>query len=221
MPERVASAEKNCDTNCVVIDLVHWLASGCTSTAVSVAVIAAASAGRTGWWADTAVTCSRWPLRCTGALEPVEVRSAFVLVGLRSETAPHPATTQTVSNIVPLRLTVPERQSALTAPFMPRMTRRDVDPFQRSAVTNLTNRSADPTVPWVKASYRGFPTMINVVCYCGHAYSFAGDVGSCPRCGEYVFFARGSDEERRATDETIAKIVGQASGGSPPGELAA
>jgi hypothetical protein len=61
--------------------------------------------------------------------------------------------------------------------------------------------------------------MINVVCYCGCTYSFAGDVGSCPRCGERVSFNRAYEPDDR--QETIAKIVARASGASPPGELAA
>jgi hypothetical protein len=63
--------------------------------------------------------------------------------------------------------------------------------------------------------------MINVVCYCGCAYSFAGDVGSCPQCGEHVFFTRGSDAERHGREETIAQIMAKVTGGMPPGELAA
>jgi hypothetical protein len=63
--------------------------------------------------------------------------------------------------------------------------------------------------------------MINVVCYCGHAYSFTGNVGSCPQCGEHVSFTRGPDTEPQDLQETIDKIVAQASGGSPPDELAA
>ena len=63
--------------------------------------------------------------------------------------------------------------------------------------------------------------MINVVCYCGCAYSFAGDVGSCPRCGEHVVFTRGPEAELQDRQETIAKVVARASGGSPPDELAA
>jgi hypothetical protein len=61
--------------------------------------------------------------------------------------------------------------------------------------------------------------MINVVCFCGCAYSFAGDVGSCPQCGEHVFFARGLEAKDR--QETIARIVARASSGSPPEDLAA
>ena len=63
--------------------------------------------------------------------------------------------------------------------------------------------------------------MINVVCYCGCAYSFADDVGSCPQCGEQVFFTRGPDAEATDTKETIAKIVAKVSGGLPPEDLAA
>jgi len=61
--------------------------------------------------------------------------------------------------------------------------------------------------------------MINVLCFCGCAYSFAGGVGSCPQCGEHVSFARGLEAQDR--QETIAKIVARAVGGSPPDELAA
>jgi hypothetical protein len=61
--------------------------------------------------------------------------------------------------------------------------------------------------------------MINAVCYCGCAYSFAGDLGSCPQCGEPVFFTRGLDAQAR--EEAIAKIVAQVSGGSRAEELAA
>jgi hypothetical protein len=104
---------------------------------------------------------------------------------------------------------------------MRRTTRQGVDSFHHRAVTKLTNHPAGAAVRWVKASYRGFPTMINVVCYCGCAYSFQGDLGSCPTCGESVSFTRGSDAETPDRQETIAKILAQASGGSSPEELAA
>jgi hypothetical protein len=70
-----------------------------------------------------------------------------------------------------------------------------------------------------EASYRGFTTMINGVCFCGWAYSFAGDVSSCPQCGEHVSFARGLEAQHR--QETIARIVARASVGSPSEDLAA
>lgn len=31
--------------------------------------------------------------------------------------------------------------------------------------------------------------MTRVACFCGCCYSFDGDVGTCPRCGEYTSFA--------------------------------
>jgi hypothetical protein len=61
--------------------------------------------------------------------------------------------------------------------------------------------------------------MINVVCFCGCTYSFAGDVGTCPQCGEHLSFARGLDAQDR--QETIAMIVARASSGSTPEDLAA
>ena len=61
--------------------------------------------------------------------------------------------------------------------------------------------------------------MINVVCFCGCAYSLAGDFGTCPQCSEPVSFARGLDAQDR--QETIAMIVARASGAAPPEDLAA
>jgi hypothetical protein len=52
---------------------------------------------------------------------------------------------------------------------------------------------AVPAVRWVNATYRGFPPMINVVCYCGCEYSFTDDMGRCPRCGEHVFLTGESE----------------------------
>jgi hypothetical protein len=153
-------------------------------------------------------------LRCTDEPDAaVEVREALACVAACCELAPHPATTQTTSN----------SNSALGPPFMGRMTQQPADPFPPPAVTFLTNRWANPAVRWVKASYRGFPTMINVVCYCGCAYSFAGDVGRCPQCGEHVSFSRRPGADPVDKQETIAKIVARlsAEAGSAPGELAA
>ena len=63
--------------------------------------------------------------------------------------------------------------------------------------------------------------MIKVVCYCGSAYSFAGDVGVCPQCGEHVSFGSGPVAESQDSDQTIARILAKAYGGSPPEDLAA
>jgi predicted ATP-dependent serine protease len=32
--------------------------------------------------------------------------------------------------------------------------------------------------------------MIDVSCFCGCVYSFRGDIGVCPQCGEYATFSR-------------------------------
>lgn len=45
-------------------------------------------------------------------------------------------------------------------------------------------------------------TMTDVACFCGCCYSFMGDVGSCPKCGEYTSFTRVSGaEEQQMLDE--------------------
>jgi len=33
---------------------------------------------------------------------------------------------------------------------------------------------------------KGVPMMADVACFCGCLYSFHGDAGACPRCGEYA-----------------------------------
>ncbi len=43
--------------------------------------------------------------------------------------------------------------------------------------------------------------MIDVVCFCGCSYSFEGDTGACPECGEPVTFVRASADERGTPGE--------------------
>jgi hypothetical protein len=43
--------------------------------------------------------------------------------------------------------------------------------------------------------------MINVVCFCGCSYSFAGDAGACPECGETVTFVRASASAKATSEE--------------------
>lgn len=44
--------------------------------------------------------------------------------------------------------------------------------------------------------------MIDVVCFCGSQYSFDGEVGACPQCGEYTSLGRPArEEERQMRDE--------------------
>jgi hypothetical protein len=49
--------------------------------------------------------------------------------------------------------------------------------------------------------------MMNVVCFCGCTYSFSGDLGVCPKCGEYVTFSHvPMDEERQMRGELDAVL---------------
>jgi hypothetical protein len=41
--------------------------------------------------------------------------------------------------------------------------------------------------------------MIDVVCFCGNSYSFIGNAGACPHCGEVVTFARVSPSQTEAS----------------------
>ena len=49
--------------------------------------------------------------------------------------------------------------------------------------------------------------MIDVACLCGCAYSFSGDLGVCPECGEHVAFGHVPiDEERQMRRELDAVL---------------
>jgi hypothetical protein len=63
--------------------------------------------------------------------------------------------------------------------------------------------------------------MINVVCFCGCAYSFADAIGTCPQCGERVSSARGVDAGLEQTGEQIDRLLTQLAIKLPPDELAA
>ena len=44
--------------------------------------------------------------------------------------------------------------------------------------------------------------MTEVACFCGYCYSFSGNVGACPQCGEYVAVTGDSlDDEPTLRDE--------------------
>ena len=47
--------------------------------------------------------------------------------------------------------------------------------------------------------------MIDVACFCGRRYSFSGDTGVCPHCGEWVTAARPSveDEQHKRDEHTL------------------
>jgi hypothetical protein len=63
--------------------------------------------------------------------------------------------------------------------------------------------------------------MIEVICFCGSAYSFAGDVGACPQCGEPVSFARASNAEPQEMEDRRDHLSRQLADDSRPEELAA
>lgn len=48
--------------------------------------------------------------------------------------------------------------------------------------------------------------MTNVACFCGREYSFDGDAGDCPQCGEIVALP-GASVDR---DEPDGRVPGQA-----------
>jgi predicted ATP-dependent serine protease len=66
--------------------------------------------------------------------------------------------------------------------------------------------------------------MIDVVCFCGCAYSFSGDMGACPKCGEYVTFSQVPMEEerrmRRELDAVLHTHDGLDGAGLTPSRLA-
>ena len=57
--------------------------------------------------------------------------------------------------------------------------------------------------------------MIDVACFCGCSYSFEGDTGACPECGEPVAFRRGSDCGPQGKPEAPAQLS------APAGDAAA
>ncbi len=55
--------------------------------------------------------------------------------------------------------------------------------------------------------------MTNVACFCGSVYSFSGDIGACPECGEYASFTRVSTEEERQMRDELALVFAEHEGG--------
>ena len=63
--------------------------------------------------------------------------------------------------------------------------------------------------------------MIDVVCFCGHAYSFAGDAASCPRCGEPLLLAPSVEDEGPSIDAQLDQLLRRPASELPPEEKAA
>jgi hypothetical protein len=49
--------------------------------------------------------------------------------------------------------------------------------------------------------------MPDVVCFCGRYYRFQGDIGVCPRCGEYASVTTVSPEERQQMQAELALVL--------------
>jgi hypothetical protein len=49
--------------------------------------------------------------------------------------------------------------------------------------------------------------MIDVICFCGCSYSFAGDAGSCPDCGELVSIPTSGSSDHAAHDRTQPLLI--------------
>ena len=63
--------------------------------------------------------------------------------------------------------------------------------------------------------------MIDVVCFCGSSYSFVGDAGVCPQCGEHVGFARHSASDASPARDELGQLLKLTEDQMPPDEMAA
>jgi hypothetical protein len=50
-------------------------------------------------------------------------------------------------------------------------------------------------------------TMPDVVCFCGRYYRFEGDIGVCPRCGEYASVTTVSPEEQQQMQAELDLVL--------------
>jgi hypothetical protein len=62
--------------------------------------------------------------------------------------------------------------------------------------------------------------MIDVACFCGCSYSFVGNAGICPKCGERTSFARRPYECHEPESGDLEDLI-QRLRDVPPEELAA
>jgi len=49
--------------------------------------------------------------------------------------------------------------------------------------------------------------MPDVACFCGRYYRFEGDLGSCPRCGEYASLSTVSPEEQHQMRDELDLVL--------------
>jgi hypothetical protein len=63
--------------------------------------------------------------------------------------------------------------------------------------------------------------MINVACFCGCSYSFTGDAGVCPQCGEAVTFTGAPVTEAQDQRDQLGRLSKRSVHDVPPEEMAA
>lgn len=49
--------------------------------------------------------------------------------------------------------------------------------------------------------------MPDVACFCGRYFRFDGDIGVCPRCGEYASLSMVSSEEEQAMRDELDLVL--------------
>ena len=54
--------------------------------------------------------------------------------------------------------------------------------------------------------------MMDVACYCGSRYSFAGKLGACPKCGEHVTLIHASATEEEQMREELEVLLARHGG---------
>jgi hypothetical protein len=49
--------------------------------------------------------------------------------------------------------------------------------------------------------------MNNVACFCGRIYSFDGDTGTCPQCGEHAGLPRAPIAAEERMDDELERVL--------------
>ena len=55
--------------------------------------------------------------------------------------------------------------------------------------------------------------MIQVACFCGCRYSFDGEIGTCPACGDSAGFPRASKAVEKQMSEELKRVLKDAESG--------
>jgi hypothetical protein len=71
----------------------------------------------------------------------------------------------------------------------------------------MSRRACAPRFTFWRTSKTGVIQMIDVACFCGTSFSFDGDLGACPKCGEVVNPAGAFPGAERHTLEELDKLA--------------